>query len=87
MSLKPSEFICRQVRVTPYPAEDTGWILANSDERICLFSTDYPHIEGGRNPLKRFESSLANASETTRHRFYRDNFVDLMGEGLAGDLR
>jgi len=87
MSLKPSEFVCRQVRVTPYPVEDTAWIVANSDERICMFSSDYPHIEGGRNPLKRFESSLANATESAQQRFYRNNFADLMGEGLAADLR
>ena len=87
MSLRPSEFVCRQVRVTPYPAEDTGWIVANSNERICMFSSDYPHIEGGRNPLKRFESSLADATEPVRQRFYRDNFVDLMGDGLAAELR
>jgi uncharacterized protein len=87
MSLKPSEFVCRQVRVTPYPAEDTGWIIANSSEQVCMFSSDYPHIEGGRNPLKRFETALANTAEPVRLRFYRDNFVDLMGNGLTADLR
>lgn len=87
MSLRPSEFVCRQVRVTPYPSEDTGWIVANCDERICMFSSDYPHIEGGRNPLKRFEASLAGTPDSARQHFYRDNFVDLMGAGLAPDLR
>jgi predicted TIM-barrel fold metal-dependent hydrolase len=87
MSLRPSEFVCRQVRVTPYSAEDPGWIVAHSDERICMFSSDYPHIEGGRNPLKRFESSLVNTAESARQRFYRDNFVDLMGAGLPAELR
>jgi uncharacterized protein len=86
-SLKPSEFVRRQVRVTPYPHEDTGWIIANSGEEVCLFSSDYPHVEGGRNPLKRFEASLAGTSPAAKQRFYFDNFVDLMGEGLAEDLR
>jgi uncharacterized protein len=87
MSLRPSEFVRRQVRVTPYPAEDAGWIVANSDERICMFSSDYPHIEGGRDPLKRFESSLTGSPDSARQRFYRDNFVELMGASLAPDLR
>jgi predicted TIM-barrel fold metal-dependent hydrolase len=87
MSLKASEFVRRQVRVTPYPAEDTGWIIANSGEEICMFSSDYPHVEGGRNPLKRFGAALATASKSARDRFYRDNFIDLMGAGLAPDLR
>jgi hypothetical protein len=54
---------------------------------VCLFSSDFPHVEGGRNPLKRFDDSLAGASDTARARFYADNFIDLMGEGLAEDLR
>ena len=87
MSLKPSEFVKRQVRVTPYPHEDTGWIIANSGDEVCLFSSDYPHVEGGRNPIKRFEASMETAgiSEAQKQRFYCDNFVDLMGRGLAPD--
>ena len=49
---------------------------------ILLFNTDYPHVEGGRNPLKRFNDSLAGVSDTGRRAFYRDNFIDLMGKGL-----
>jgi len=44
---------------------------------------DYPHVEGGRNPIKRFEDSLAGASERVKQRFYADNFVDLMGSALS----
>ena len=89
MSLKPSEFVKRQVRVTPYPHEDAGWIIANSGDGVCLFSSDYPHVEGGRNPIKRFEASMDAANITPRQRdmFYRDNFIELMGAGLAEDLR
>ena len=89
MSLKPSEFVARQVRVTPYPHEDTGWIIANSGDSVCLFSSDYPHVEGGRNPIKRFEASMAAAGidERQKQAFYCDNFIDLMGAGLAPELR
>ena len=87
LSLKPSEFVKRQIRVTPYPHEDAGWIVANSGEEICLFSSDFPHVEGGRNPVKRFDESLAGLSSRAIERFYCDNFIDLMGEGLAPALR
>ena len=30
LSMKPSDFVKRQVRVTPYPHEESGWIIANS---------------------------------------------------------
>lgn len=87
LSLKPSEYVQRQVRVTPYPHEDVGWIIANSGDTVCLFSSDFPHVEGGRNPLKRFGESLVGTPAQAIERFYCDNFIDLMGEGLAADLR
>jgi predicted TIM-barrel fold metal-dependent hydrolase len=82
LSLRPSEYVQRQVRATPYPSEDVGWVIEQAGEEVCLFSSDYPHVEGGRNPIKRFESNLANVSERGKQRFYHDNFVDLMGAGL-----
>lgn len=87
LSAKPSELVRRQFRVTPYPHEDTGWIVANAGDEVCLFSSDYPHVEGGRHPLKRFDESLAGCSPGAVRRFYADNFIDLMGDGLAPDLR
>jgi predicted TIM-barrel fold metal-dependent hydrolase len=84
LSLRPSEYVQRQVRATPYPHEDVGWIIANAGEEVCLFSSDYPHVEGGRNPLARFERSLADTGAPAQQRFYCDNFVDLMGAAMAG---
>lgn len=87
LSAPPSEIVRRQVRVTPYPHEDSGWIIANSGDEICLFSSDYPHVEGGRNPMKRFGDALNTTPPRAADRFYAENFIDLMGAGLAEDLR
>lgn len=87
LSARPSEIVRRQVRATPYPHEDAGWIIANAGEEVCLFSSDYPHIEGGRNPLKRFDASLDGMSARAKTGFYCENFVDLMGAGLDESLR
>lgn len=86
LSDRPSQIIKRQLRVTPYPHEDAGWLIQNSADEIALFSSDYPHVEGGRNPLKRFDSSLESCTDTQIERFYVDNFIDLMGKGLSADL-
>jgi len=82
LSLMPSEYVRRQVRVTPYSAEPVGWIIEQSGPEVCLFSSDWPHVEGGRNPLKRFEASMAGLDDGAKARFYCDNFADLMGAGL-----
>jgi predicted TIM-barrel fold metal-dependent hydrolase len=79
LSLRPSDYVRRQVRATPYPTEDVGWIIEQAGAEVCLFSSDYPHVEGGRRPIERFEASLGEASEDVRQAFYHDNFVDLMG--------
>jgi uncharacterized protein len=83
LSLRPSEYVRRQIRCTPYPTEDVGWIVEQAGPEVCLFSSDYPHVEGGRKPFERFEASLGDASDEVRQRFYCDNFVDLMGSALA----
>jgi len=82
-ALRPSEYVRRQVRFTPYPTEDVGWIIAQAGPEVCLFSSDYPHVEGGRRPIERFEASLGDAPDDVRRRFYSDNFLDLMGSALA----
>lgn len=87
LSAKPSEIVQRQVRVTPYPHEDAGWIIRNGGEDVALFSSDFPHVEGGRNPLKRFDESLSAVTDRQRTKFYAENFIDLMGPSLAEDLR
>jgi predicted TIM-barrel fold metal-dependent hydrolase len=83
LSLRPSEYVRRQIRATPYPTEDVGWIIEQAGPEVCLFSSDYPHVEGGRKPYERFEASLGDASDEVRDRFYSDNFIDMMGAGLA----
>lgn len=86
LSLRPSEYVRRQLRVTPYPTEDVGWVIREAGEEVCLFSSDFPHVEGGRDPVKRFEKSLAGCSERAKQRFYRDNFEDLMGRAAIASL-
>ena len=82
LSLKPSEYINRQVRVTPYPTEPTGWVIKEAGNDIFMFSSDYPHLEGGRNPLARFEKSIEGISHEAQDKFFRLNFENLMGSGL-----
>ncbi len=83
LSITPREYVERQVRVTPYPTEDVGWVTEQVGPDILMFNTDYPHVEGGRRPFERFEKSLGDASDDVRDRFYADNFLDLMGTAVA----
>lgn len=84
LSLRPGDYVRRQTRFTPYPTEDVGWIISQSFPEICMFSSDYPHVEGGRRPIERFESTLGDADDETRRSFYSENFLDLMGSAAEG---
>ena len=75
----------RQLRVTPYPHEDAGWIVANAGDEVCLFSSDYPHVEGGRASAEALRRVAGGLLADASRRFYADNFIDLMGAGLAPD--
>lgn len=81
LPVAPSEYVRRQVRFTPFPFEDVGWLVQQQfGEELFLFSSDYPHPEGGRDPIKKFEASFdeAGVAAGVRDRFYRSNFEQLM---------
>ena len=75
----PSELISPQMAFTPYPFEDVGAMIRESNPDLYLFSSDYPHIEGGRNPLGRFETSLEGMSDEVQSKFYSQNMATLLG--------
>lgn len=78
LELKPSELVRRQMRFTPWPQEPIGWMIEQAGEELFLFSSDYPHPEGTKDPIARFESNLGDLSPRARDRFYADNFAQLV---------
>ena len=54
------------------------WYIVRREQR--LMEADYPHVEGGRDPIGRFESSLGDRSAAVRDRFYAENFLKLFPE-------
>ncbi|MGF1600077.1 MAG: amidohydrolase family protein [Acidimicrobiales bacterium] len=75
----PSEQAIDQLRFTAYPFEDVGTLIERSDPRLYMFGSDYPHAEGGRDPIGRFDASLARFEPGVRRRFYATNLAELMG--------
>ncbi len=74
LTRKPSEQLIEQFAFTPYVYEDIGKIIRQSDAALYLFSSDYPHPEGGRSPLSRYETSLEGLDEKVQAKFYYENF-------------
>jgi predicted TIM-barrel fold metal-dependent hydrolase len=83
MKRRPSQQIRDQLRFTPYPFEDVAQIVSESFPELYLFSSDYPHAEGGRDPIGRFERSTAALDEGAKARFFAQNFLDLYPQAAA----
>ncbi|MEM7220861.1 MAG: amidohydrolase family protein [Pseudomonadota bacterium] len=75
--IPPSEQLRTQMGFTPFPHEDVGRLIRDSAPELYLFSSDYPHIEGGRDPIGKFEGHLGDASDAVRSAFYCENFLRL----------
>jgi predicted TIM-barrel fold metal-dependent hydrolase len=71
---------------TPFPTEPVGWMIEQAGADLFLFSSDYPHPEGGRDPLGRFEASMQGVDDDARDRFFARNFLDLMGSSMPREL-
>ncbi len=73
----PSETLREQMSFTPFAFEDVGVLTDVSHDDLYLFSSDYPHVEGGKDPIGRFESALGVREVHVRDNFYAENFLRL----------
>ena len=74
----PSEYVRDRLYFTPFPGEPVGWMIEQTGDELFCFSSDYPHPEGTKNPLERFESTLDGVAEPAKQRFYHDNLAAML---------
>jgi predicted TIM-barrel fold metal-dependent hydrolase len=83
MKRRPSEQIAEQLRFTPYPFEDVTQLVSESSPDLYMFSSDYPHAEGGRDPIGRFSRSTETLTKEDREKFFSKNFKILYPNAFA----
>ena len=83
LEAEPSEYVRRHLKFTPFPGEPVGWMIEQVGPELFMFSTDYPHPEGGRDPLAKFEETLTETSEADKGRFYSGNMNELLTASSA----
>jgi len=80
LSRRPIDYVVDHVRVTPFFIEPVDvWVdrwprLAD----VYAFSSDYPHIEGGTNPVSNFADKLSRHGDVVMNKFFRENAQLLM---------
>jgi len=83
VKIPPSDYVRRQIKVTPFAGEDVGWIMRSGGEDLLMFASDYPHHEGTDDPIGRFERTMEGLDEAGRTKFYNGNFRSFMGGALS----
>jgi len=75
----PSEYVHDHLRFTPFAGEPVGWMIDQAGTDLFMFSSDYPHPEGTKDPVQRFEATIDGdaASDASLDGFYRANFAAL----------
>ena len=80
VKLLPSEYVRRQMKITPFAGEDIGWLLTAGAEDLLMFASDYPHHEGTDDPIGRYERTMQNLPDAVADKFYKENFKALLGK-------
>jgi len=78
LEAKPSDYVRKHLKFTPFPGEPVGWMIDQAGPELFMFSTDYPHPEGGRDPLAKFEEALVGVGDADRARFFAGNMAELL---------
>jgi uncharacterized protein len=78
LELAPSEYVQRHLKFTPFPGEPVDWMIEQAGAELFMFSTDYPHPEGGKDPLQKFDDALVDSNEQDRSKFFFDNMNELL---------
>ena len=67
LPLQPSEYVRRNVRISPLPAphESPRRAPRAALPEVAVFSSDYPHFEGNPDPLAHYDAGARQASTTT----------------------
>ena len=71
LPLAPTEYLRRQVRVTPLPAaHPIAPVLEQCPPELLCFSSDYPHVEGASDAVALCERQLAGFDDEVRAGFF-----------------
>ena len=73
--LKPSEYIARNVRVSPFNFEPVDRYFQDDPSLadVYCYSTDYPHVEGTKDSMKNMLAKVEPLGEEITTKFFRTN--------------
>jgi len=74
LSMTPSDYMKRNIRITPYRFEPVGEMVERYGFEDCYcYSSDFPHPEGGTDPMSDFAKHIERLGQTNAEKFYISN--------------
>lgn len=87
LPLSPSEYVRRNIRVTPLPVpHESPLATAEVLPEVPVFSSDYPHFEGSGDPMGHYRRELVSLDDDVCSSFLGGNIAECfarMGDPLA----
>lgn len=72
--MRPSEYVKRNVRVTPFWHEDLAVMVDRYGlSQVYCYSTDFPHLEGSKDPIGKFGKWLDRMTPAYADDFFIEN--------------
>ena len=74
LSMLPSDFVRRNIRVAPFSFEPIDiYIERYGFEDVFCYSSDYPHVEGGTEPMTKFLNTINRLGPEVVEKFFVTN--------------
>jgi predicted TIM-barrel fold metal-dependent hydrolase len=76
LSIKPSDYLARNVRVTPHNIVEPVELFMRRYENLAscyCYSTDFPHLEGGTDINRKMHAMLAPLGEDVVRKYFVEN--------------
>lgn len=74
LPMRPSEYICRNIRISPFDFEPVDQYIDHYGlADVYCFASDYPHVEGGREPMRKLSDSIGRHGPGAIEKFFVTN--------------
>ncbi|HEX9765423.1 MAG TPA: amidohydrolase family protein, partial [Nitriliruptorales bacterium] len=79
LSMQPSEYVRRQVRVAALAYEQVGGLIEQAGDDLFMFGSDWPHAEGIADPLGSYRAANPGITGRAADQLYGGNVAWLAG--------
>ena len=81
-NMPASQTAKERIKVAPFAGEPLGWITEQVGKDMLVFASDYPHPEGTRDPIAKFEKALEGHDQDVLDAFYHKNMESILEMSL-----